>query len=324
MARLRFCSRCVLAVFFVVGNASAVVTFTWATVGNPGNPSDPGNLTEPNTYGAVANTYRIATTEVTNTQYAEFLNAVAATDSGTDPLYSTLMGSALFGGIARSGASGSYTYSVKASFENKPVVFVSWNDAARFANWLHNGQPTGAQGGGTTEGGAYNMTIPTPVRLAGATHFLPSEDEWYKAAYYQPGSAAANGDDYWQFPTQSDTAPTAEAPPGGANSANFDLADSGFPTDVGAYSGSTSHYGAFDMGGSVWEWNEAVSGAARGLRGGSRITPSLTLQSSNRAIDLPSTSSSTHSFRLASIPEPSTASLLLFALAALGCRRRRW
>ena len=86
--------------------------------------------------------------------------------------------------------------------------YVTWYDAIRFANWLHNGQ-----GSGDTETGAYTLlgnATPTPsngpsiTRNPGATWFLPSENEWYKAAYHNP---AANS--YSLYPTSSHTVPTA-------------------------------------------------------------------------------------------------------------------
>ena len=96
-------------------------------VGNVGNANDPatGSL-----YGGVGYAYRIGTTEVTVGQYTAFLNAVAATD--TYALYNTSMATDLnIAGIARSGVSGSYSYSVIGS-ANQPVTYVSWGDAARF------------------------------------------------------------------------------------------------------------------------------------------------------------------------------------------------
>ena len=298
----------------VVSNDLIAVNFTWMTVGDPGNPNDPGNTSAPNTYGAVADTYRIAAHEVTNDQYAEFLNAVAVTD--TNGLYNAKMGTdSKYGGITRSGVAGTFSYSVKAGFGTKPVVYTSWNDAARFTNWLHNGQPSGLQAAGTTESGAYDMSVSFPMRLPGATHFLPSENEWYKAAYYAPGSAVGGGDDYWQFPTQSDRAPNAEAPAGGANSANFSFQSGGVLTDVGAYTGTTSHYGAFDMGGNVFEWNEGVieaeealavgiGGASRSLRSGSWSNrTSFGQRSSDRGFEVPTYEHSTVGFRVASLPE---------------------
>ena len=82
-----------------------------------------------------------------------------------------------YGGIVRSGTDGSYTYAVMTGRENLPVNNVSWHNAARFANWLHHGQPIGAQGLATTEEGAYTMPDPS-VRNPGALVFLPTEDEW--------------------------------------------------------------------------------------------------------------------------------------------------
>jgi hypothetical protein len=154
-------------------------------------------------YGAVDYAYSIGTYEVTAGEYTAFLNAVAATD--TYALYNSRMWSSLYGcKIERSGSSGSHTYSVGADRADRPVNFVSFWDAARFANWLHNGQPTGGQGPGTTEDGAYHDIGDQSLfgRNPGALFFIPTEDEWYKAAYYD-GSAGV----YYDYPTGSDDAP---------------------------------------------------------------------------------------------------------------------
>src|ERR1043166_7794532 len=97
-------------------------------------------------------------------------------------------------GIARAGVSGGYTYSVIGS-PNHPVTYVNWGDAVRFANWLHNGQPSGLQDATTTEDGAYtlngalsNADLSAVSRNADASWFIPTENEWYKAAYYQPAT----------------------------------------------------------------------------------------------------------------------------------------
>ena len=93
---------------------------------------------------------------------------------------------------------------------DRPVNYVNFNHAARFVNWLQNGQPTGAQTAATTERGAYTldgaMSGVSFTRNAGATYGLPSENEWYKAAYHQP--AAQGGDSYWFYPTGSNNPPT--------------------------------------------------------------------------------------------------------------------
>ena len=89
-------------------------------------------------------------------QYTAFLNAVAATD--TYSLYNASMTTDLnVADISRSGSSASYTFSVLntgGDSSNRPITYVSWFDAARFANWIANGQPTGAQSSTTTESGA--------------------------------------------------------------------------------------------------------------------------------------------------------------------------
>jgi hypothetical protein len=95
---------------------------------------------------------------------------------------------------------------------NKPVNFISWFNAARFANWLHNNMPSGSQNSLTTESGAYYLNGTTSdatiTRISGARYALPTEDEWYKAAYYKGGSSNAG---YWNYATQSDSIPSCVA-----------------------------------------------------------------------------------------------------------------
>jgi len=254
----------------------------WVTVGNPGNVADT-RYASPGYCGAVSYAYNIGKYEVTAGQYTAFLNKVAATD--TYGLYNTGMWSDTYGcKIQRSGSSGSYTYSVASDWANRPVNYVSFWDSCRFANWLTNGQPTGAQGAGTTERGAYTLDGyngddgRTIQRNANAKYVIPTEDEWYKAAYYKGGSTNAG---YWDYPTSSDTAPGQDMADASGNNANYPTAPNAYPIDSGKYTtvagefqNSDSPYGTFDQGGNVWEWNEAIpyqdaTYAYRGLRGGS-------------------------------------------------------
>jgi formylglycine-generating enzyme required for sulfatase activity len=308
------------------------------SVGNPGNANDPntGSL-----YGGVAYSYSIGKYEVTVGQYTAFLNAVAATD--TYGLYNPNMATDLnVAGIARNDASGSYTYSVIGS-PNHPISYVSWGDAARFTNWLNNSQPTGAEGAGTTETGAYTLNgavtdtaLNAVARNANAVWVIPSENEWYKAAYYDPSVGH-----YWQYPTGTDAIPTSTAPPGSPNSANFYGVGTGYAvtgsqsysssqnylTDVGAYSASPSPYGTFDQGGNVSEWDEALIGTGGGgTRGGEFNDESGPLNSSSRLFTLISRSTELNSigFRVAAVPEPCTLVLGVLAALMVGGSRLRF
>jgi len=257
----------VLAALLFVLPAHAEVTIEWVTVDDPGNACDPHPR---GCFGAVTYLYEIGKYEVTNAQYAELLNAVAATD--TYELYNTYMGSG-YGGITRSGSPGSYTYSAIAGREDMPVNYVTLYDAMRFANWLHNGQPTGAQDSSTTEDGAYDISLGTSaVRKCGAKVFVTSEDEWFKAAYYDTVLHA-----YYDYPAGSDTETTCAVPSATPNTANCDVAvdpPSGDVTVVGSYTGSASPNGTFDQGGNVWEWVDTIIDfPMRSVRGGCFTEP---------------------------------------------------
>jgi hypothetical protein len=159
---------------------------------------------------------------------------------------------------------------------------VSWFDAARFANWVNNGATAGA----STETGAYTMANGVGVsRNAGATWFLPTENQWYKAAYYD-GAAGV----YHDYPTRSDTAPNNNIPPNDSgNSANYFASgftqNESYPlTSAGAYALSKSPYGTADQGGNVWEWTETTgtTTSLRIRRGGAYDTDASTLNAALR------------------------------------------
>jgi len=286
-------------------------------VGNRGNVTDAGNGS---VLGAVRYDYQIGKYEVTLAQYAAFLNAVAKTDSFGlfNPNMETIANVA---GIDQSGSPGNFNYAVIGT-GSRPVAFVSWFDAARFCNWLHNGRPTGLQTGSTTEAGAYSLNGATIEnfdvwRNPGAKYWIPSEDEWYKAAYHQPSGGGLGGpsDDYWLYPTGSDAIP-GNLSGTAANQANFSTTvlsvtqsnqygmDVNYLADRGSYSGSASYYGTYDQGGNLWEWNEvvierAVDDYVRGFRGGSWDNLETTLRSTFRTGDVPETETPFVGFRVA-------------------------
>ena len=233
--------------------------------------------------------------------------------------------------IERSGSSGSYTYSVAGDWANRPVNYVSFGDAARFANWLHNAQPTGAQGLSTTEDGAYylngatsNAALLAVSREADWKWAITSEDEWYKAAYHKNDGDTGN---YFDYPTSNDSAPSNDLvePIDPGNNATF--YDSGYTigspyyrTEFGAHENSDSPYGTFDQGGNVWEWNEALIGSYRGLRGGSFGGVDV-LFASYRNGNSPTLELSSVGFRVSEVPAPATMAILM--LGGIGILRRR-
>ncbi len=234
----------VAAVCLTMVSAAWAVTIETVHVGNPGNAADSTG------YGAVGYAYNIGKYEVTNAQYAAFLNAVAGI-TDTYQLYHHSMR------IDKSGT----TYTVHEGKENHPVNYVNWGDAARFVNWLHNGQLTDAN---TTEFGVYNLDGATSDddlkiitdRQDGWKYALPTADEWHKAAYYDPQDPK-----YWYYPTSSDSiSPTY---------ANYGKPSTDSSETGGSYD-APSPYGTYDQGGTVWEWNEGMASdnTNRHIRGG--------------------------------------------------------
>ena len=250
--------------------------------------------------------YNIGTYDVTNAQYVEFLNAKGASnDAG---IYSSTMATTgTYGSnITQSGSSGSYSYSVSSTYANMPVCRVTWFDAARFSNWLGNGQ-----GNGSMETGAYTLNGAMSGIItanAGAQVYIPSEDEWYKAAYYNGANST-----YSLYPDGQNTITSADA--------NYRPASTGLEN---VNYGTPSSYGVYGMGGNVYQQNDAVIGAYRGLRGGEwHSASSSVLASSTRGYYDPSSQSYGVGFRVASVPEPTTVVLTMLASGVLVMRRKR-
>lgn len=318
-----------IIIFFTGGVLHAFVTIDWVSVSDPGNQPDNYHATDGTTnYGAVNYNYKIGKFEVTCEQYAVFLNNKAKSDPYG--LWNPGMGAS--GQITRTGDNGSYIYSASNSALNRPISYIGWFDAARFANWINNGQQHGS-----TETGAYNLNGATSiydninsrfdsgifVRQPDASIWIPTENEWYKAAYYD---ATING--YWLYPTRNDTAPLNSMPYTQPNKANY--SDWRLPenpqsfTDVGSFSQSASYYGTFDQGGNVAEWTDGVISTSRVLRGGWTGEGVDLLRADVRDIGyLFEEGTSMTGFRLATIPEPSTSAFSILSLLCISVYRRR-
>lgn len=318
--------------------ASGAITIDTVTVGNSGNTADS------TTRGAVGYDYQIGKYEVTATQYAAFLNAVAKTD--TNGLFQGDMANTGGSGITQGGSSGTYTYSVDSAHQSRPVTNMTLWSALRFANWMQNGQPSGLQDASTTETGSYDLTAgvfdsnspnyrSTP-RTPGAQWVLPSVDEFYKAAYYD-----ASNSTYHSFPfaTGADGnytagSDTTEVTNPGKN-ANFKTGlayvDPTYnTTPVGQFSLSSSSYGTFDQGGNLQEWvSRTDTPTFHSLVGGHFSAESYgmyktdALYSSDITAGNAGYAGGAQGFRLALVPEPGSITLLGIGAAGLLLKRRR-
>jgi formylglycine-generating enzyme required for sulfatase activity len=305
-------------------------------VGDINNPADTMHAVHPGTgqpWGSVGYEFSPATTEVTNADFMNFLNSVA---DQADParLYNEEMASDPRGGIVREGQTAPFAYKVKPNMANKPANFVSWLDAARYTNWLENGEPAGLQGSGTTEDGAFDLLIVQDpgvdaILSESAQTSLLTENEWYKSAFYNLPNQT-----YWLYPTGSDSEPfKATAQPGtgdvdnpGAEVVNYaDEADwngqDGNVTTV-ASAGAPSPLGTYDQAGNVAEWlaDDSENGQ-RIARGGSYADAWPDLQSEAGAVrdDVlldPDYEGPDVGIRVAVVPEPAGA--LLCGLMAIG------
>ena len=299
----------VLFAAFTFNIQSGAQADTFGTSGNEFvidfvNIGNAGNTADTTTYGAVPYEYRASTYEITQ-------NA-----------------------ITKAAASGMANVTAGAWSGSQPAANIDWYEAAAFVNFLNTNSGKTA---------AYNLTFTTNWSMAlwsseqawtaggtnlyrnkDAFYFLPSENEWYKAAYYN-----AAGTNYFLYPTASSSVPTAVASGTNAGSAVYNNAGS-VPAIVNS-AGGLSPYGTMGQGGNVWEWTESasdgsnsLSSEARAVRGGFWFDSEFALSSSFRGSDVPTVEGNVIGFRVASVPEPSTYALLLMAGAgALWMTRRR-
>ncbi len=321
--RISWLGRVVCAAVVCVG----VVSAAWAdSFGTGANQFDidfvtiSGATNPTSGYGIVSNDYRIGTYEITNDQWNKFKAE-----------YGTVTGSPSY-------AYDSDFYDWGTGTTNVPTNRTSWYEAAQFVNWLNTEaghQPaykfTGTQGTGSYTLGTWSAAEADNgtnlYRHKDAFYYLPTEDEWVKAGYW-------NGTSLQTYATKpGDTLHQGD----GVSGTGWNYYDSGYyatnpvgPWDVG--SGSEELNGTYDMMGNVWEWMESPysdpnfgPGSNRGLRGGSCYSYGNYLASSLRGYyGDPYTELIDIGFRVASeVPEPATMSLLAIGGLALIKRRRR-
>ncbi|MFZ4768075.1 MAG: SUMF1/EgtB/PvdO family nonheme iron enzyme, partial [Roseimicrobium sp.] len=259
-------------------------------------------------------------------QWARFLNAVDPDGTNPRDLYNSNMSDdavVVRGGIDFiSTAPAGTKYQPKPLWANKPVNFVSYYDAARFANWLSTGD---------TERGFYTFSGLTTISSEGPYGpvfgkpycAIASEDEWYKAAYHKNDGVTAN---YFLYATRSNNAPTiatsttiGDIANPGVNVANYNFGATwnnseglgNMTTVASAGPGSASPYGTYDQNGNEYEWCSGFVSLNRVMRGGSLWRPLEDMQSTHRANYDPGSGGGSLSFRITSsaqiIPAATTA-----------------
>ncbi len=230
-------------------------------------------------------------------------------------------------GMSVTGSNGGYALSFLdhgTGTTNVPTNAVSWYEAAQFVNWLNTS--TGHQAAynftGTQGTSDYTLATWSAAEAAGGTnlyrnkaafYFLPTEDEWVKAAYW-------NGTALQEYARKAgDTLFQGNGTNGGWNYYDGDIGPDGpaeGPWNVG--SGSQELNGTYDMMGNDWEWMESpwTSGdygavSLRGVRGGVWENYPYSMAASLRIYDDPADECFSQGFRVASVPEPSSFIMLL-------------
>ena len=268
----------VVCVMAVANTASADtirgIGMDFVTIGNPGNVADTGGTPG---CGAVSSSYRIGKYEVTATQWQTINTAAGIGDSGD--------------------WSG-----------NQPVASISWYDAAQFCNYLTSGNKYSGAYKFDISGNFLGIDRVASISTYGTTYVIPTEDEWYKAAYFKP-----NGSGYSLYANGTSTAPVA-----GVNS-NYNGGGLGAPWNMN--NGTQEQNGTFDMMGNVWEWNEALIDPFRGLRGGSFYGSYDNLASSVQGYNNPYDERGNVGFRVASVPEPASAAIMALASLFIALKR---
>jgi formylglycine-generating enzyme required for sulfatase activity len=319
----------------------------FVTIGAVGNaPIVQPNPDEPtHGRGSVGYEYRIGRTEVTTAQWVEFFNA--AFDRPPSEWITTITPPSRWGAVATTPTvPGGRRWVVPAGNEDLPVGGISWRAAAAFSNFLHNDRRTdlaSLMSGAydvTTFGGDGSVFTDQASRSPGARYWIPTWDEWLKAAHYDPARINPDGSTggWWRFGNGSDDQ-FGYAPPGvGTANAGWDSNTpphiDPFTVPLGAYAGvAQSPWGLLDVAGATTEWTESIrrinDGRMTRYIDGSYWTEPGDLalffdDLRNGTSSYPSSNGFHLGFRVAAaIPSPSSVGLFSAAVALALCTRYR-
>lgn len=315
--------------------------FDWATITHAGNAgfdrAQPGDFRDGR--GSVAYEYRIAKTEVTSAQFVDFLNTFT---TQSDALASRILPPVNWGGERDSGHGGTgQRYRVRTDIPNAgmlPILGVDWQASAMYVNWLNNDLSTDAS---AIENGAYDASTFSGNRPDGFTdqsarndearYFLPTYDEWFKAAHFDPDQDGQGNAGWWLYNDGSDTEPIGGPPGEGETSARWvDDMFGGRPaweTPLGSYEDTQTPWGLLDTSGGGGEWTETWQTNPNGnfarLWMGSPAGFDRNKDDGRFSADWPVTRGAFTSFRIgAVVPSPGTTVILIAGTTALVRRRR--
>ena len=304
--------------------------FQWANITDLNNPAYPGgppfNVNAGR--GSVSYGYRISKLEITTQQWADFLNM--ALRQGVNITSGPALKPA-FWGASQSGSQFTVTNALQ------PVIGLNWRAGAYYCNWLNNGKQ---ESWASCQSGAYDAStfgdLPDTTftdqttRSPGAKFWIPSLDEWLKAAHYDPAKGGAGG--WWSYPYRSDSAPVTGVPGAGSTSAGLDLPNFGeFKIPLGSYTGAVSAYGLWDLSGGSSEWNEETRGSINGRPSARRADGSFAGDTGGTLLDHIQNMTSDnpyagsfYGFRIAGqIPAPSVVTVAFVGSAGFLFRGRR-
>ena len=240
--------------------------FDFVTIGDLGNKAFVGDLLNDDPQflgrGSVDYEYRISKTEIRTSDWVEFSNLAPQFTS-----IDTSFGASHWGAQAvRDPKTGNEIWvQLSAESGNYPVAGISWWAAATYANWLHNDKALTPE---AFQSGAYDLSTfgfnndtgytDQATRSPGAKYWIPSVDEWLKAAHYDPNKEEPGEGGWWVYPNGSDTKPVTGIPGVGETSADlFELiGDEAWQTPVGSYPKTQSPWGLLDVSGGASEWLE--------------------------------------------------------------------
>jgi formylglycine-generating enzyme required for sulfatase activity len=319
----------------------------FVTVGDPGNPAWTGGGSN-NGRGAVDYEFRIGKFEVTTAQWAEFMNA--ALDRPSADRIPHVFAPSQWGAVGATPQNpGGQRFTVPAGREMIPTGGVDWRTSAIFCNWLHNGKGTSRE---SFLSGAYDVSTfgyfmggstftDQIIRSPGARYYIPSLDEWMKAAHWSPDRNGSGQGGWYLYSNSSDDPYTYAPPPGMGHggTANAVWGDFSYPglspynVPLGAYVGVTSPWGLYDAAGGTSEWTEGVfqipdemfprSRFYEGSAWGFGASFSDHARSPGGSI-FPSYSGSDMGLRIAAVvPNPASLMMVLPGMLAIVTRRTR-